>query len=607
MSAAPSPYPDPAKRALITLAALTAVMMTTLDGTIAVIALPRIQSSLAASQEQIAWVLTSYLIASAIATPLAGWLATRFGRVRVMTVSVAAFTLASVGCGLSPNLETLVVFRFIQGFAGASLVPLSQVLLLDINPPERHGPATALFGMGTLVGPMIGPTLGDWLTETASWRAIFLINVPVGVLALLGLILFARDSSRGRPQPFDLMGFLAVSITLAALQLMFDRGQMQDWFSSREIWIEATVAALFAWLALVHMLTAPDPFIKPRLFADRNFLLGSVLGAMVGVFLVGVVPIVTSMMQQLLGYPVILTGILSFPRAVGNVLTLVICGRIINKVDPRWIILVGLLLQNVGLYVLTELSLSVGKETMAVIAFLQGCGSGFLFLPLTLLVFSTLPPTLAQRRLDRVHPDPQPGRRDRHFGDPGDDHPRHGGGAVTPGRACPAGFAAGRLADAGLRSRPARDAGGGDGAGRPPGDDGRLCRYVPRAVPVLAGDGADVPADARRQGGIGDARHAGAYGVTRRRRRIRFSVYAQPLECLDIGMCSENSHEPPPSPRHPACRLAWRRRRRRAGRFARRYDPGPRRQFQEHGQGHEGRDRADEGACARFCRDQDRR
>ncbi|MDE2301199.1 MAG: DHA2 family efflux MFS transporter permease subunit [Sphingomonadales bacterium] len=384
-------YPDPTRRALITIATLLAVMMTTLDGTIAVIALPHIASNLSGSQEQIAWVLTSYLIGSAISTPPSGWLADRYGRRRVMASSVAVFTLASIGCGMSGNLTMLVVFRFIQGAAGASLVPLSQVVLLNINPPERQGPAIAMFGIGTLVGPAIGPTLGGWLTDSVSWRAIFLINAPIGLAAFLGLVLFLKDKPLANVRGFDFKGFVAVSLALAAFQLMLDRGQMQDWFASPEIRIEATAAALFAWLAIVHMLTTPEPFIKLAIFRDRNFLLGSLIGTVIGVFLVGVVPIVTTMMQQLLGYPVMLTGILSAPRALGNILTVFVVGRMVSRIDTRLVLLFGLGLLLASLYLLSTMSLDTGDETLAMVAFLQGCGSGFVFLPLTLVVFSTLP------------------------------------------------------------------------------------------------------------------------------------------------------------------------------------------------------------------------
>ena len=389
-----SPYPDPLRRTLITLACLLSVMIVTIDGTIAVIALPRIQSSLAASQEQIAWVLTSYLVAQAVATPLSGWLADRFGRRRIMALSVLGFTLASLGCGASPNIETLVVFRFIQGFFGASLVPLSQVLLLDINPPEKHGSAIAVFGLGTLLGPTIGPTLGAWLTDSFSWRWIFLINLPIGALGFAGLVVFLRNKVRANVRPFDMGGFLAVSLALTALQLMLDRGQLLDWFSSREIWIEATVAGLAGWTAVVHIITARDPFIKPATFRDRNFLIGSMLSALTGVLLVGVVPLMTAVMQQLLGYPVMLAGMLSLPRALANMAGIFLAGRLVTLLGPRKLIVTGLTLIVVSIYALTTLSLDARQETFAIVGALQGLGSGFLFLPLTLAVFSTLPSQL---------------------------------------------------------------------------------------------------------------------------------------------------------------------------------------------------------------------
>lgn len=384
-------YPDPATRMLITFAAIAAVMMVTIDGTIAIIALPRIQSSLAASQEQIAWVLTSYLVAGAIATPLSGWLADRFGRIRVMAVSVLFFTLASVGCGVSANLEMLVLFRFVQGAAGASLIPLTQILLIDINPPERQGPAIAMFGIGTLFGPMIGPMLGGWLTETVSWRAIFLINAPVGVLALTLMVFFAKETARAAAHKFDTKGFVAVSIALTAFQLMLDRGQMLDWFASTEICIEATIAAVFGYLAVVHMLTARHPFIKPAIFRDFNFLIGALLSVLLGILLNGIIPIMTAMMQKLLGYPVLLAGWLSLPRAVGNMLMILVAGRLVSKLDARVLIFAGMLMLIASLWMLAGLSLDARQDTLAWIGLLQGMASGLIFLPLTLVVFSTLP------------------------------------------------------------------------------------------------------------------------------------------------------------------------------------------------------------------------
>jgi DHA2 family multidrug resistance protein len=387
-------YPDPFTRTMLTIASTAAVMMVTIDATIAIIALPRIQSSLAASQEQIAWVLTSYLIAGAIATPLSGWLADRFGRNRVIAISVVGFTLSSIGCGMSPNLEVLVLFRFLQGATGASVVPLTQVLLLDINPPERHGPAIALFGMGSLFGPMIGPTLGGWLTEYVSWRAIFLINAPIGAISLALFVLFGRERLRGKARAFDALGFGMVATALTSLQLVLDRGPTLDWFASREIWIEATLGATFAYLATVHMVTARNPFIKPAIFADRNFLLGTVMNAALGVVLNGMTPMITTVMQQLLGYPVILTGMLSAPRAVGNMITILFVGRLVSRIDGRLLILSGIGMLIWSLHILSGLSLDASQQELMLVGFLQGCGSGLMFLPLNLIVFATLPQDL---------------------------------------------------------------------------------------------------------------------------------------------------------------------------------------------------------------------
>lgn len=385
-------YPDPMRRNLITLSALIAVFLVTLDGTIAAIALPQIQSSLSASQEQIVWVLTSYMTASVIATPLSGWLAERFGRKRIMVLSVAGFTLSSFGCGISTGLGELVFFRIVQGLTGASLVPLSQATFLDINPPERHGPAMALYGTGTLVGPLIGPTLGGWLTEYVSWRWVFLINVPFGLLGLAGLAAFLSERRRSDKISFDLFGFTTLSIALAALQVMLDRGQQLDWFASTEICIEAGIAVALGYVTLVHIRTASNPFIRPALFSDRNFSLGSILATLLGVLVVAVVPIMTTMLQQLFGYPVLLTGLVSAPRAIGNIVTMLLMGRVVAKMDTRYLILIGMALTAVSLHTLTTMSLDTDKKILMLATFIQGCASGFLFVPLSLVVFSTLRP-----------------------------------------------------------------------------------------------------------------------------------------------------------------------------------------------------------------------
>ena len=244
----------PVNRTLITVSVMLATIMQALDTTIANVALPHMQGSLSATQDQIAWVLTSYIVAAAIMTPPTGWLAARFGRKRLFLVAVTGFTLVSMLCGAATSLEQLVLFRLLQGAFGAALVPLSQAVLLDSYPRERHGRAMAMWGVGVMVGPILGPTLGGWLTEYYSWRWVFYINLPFGILALLGLLAFVPETERDRSRPFDFFGFALLSLAIGALQLMLDRGETKDWFASTEIIAEAVVAGLCLYLFLVHML-----------------------------------------------------------------------------------------------------------------------------------------------------------------------------------------------------------------------------------------------------------------------------------------------------------------------------------------------------------------
>src|SRR5690242_213381 len=249
-------------RGMITLTVMLASILQTLDNTIANVALPRMQGSLSATQDQMTWVLTSYIVAAAIMTPVTGWLAERFGRKRLFLASVAGFTLASMLCGLAQSLPQIVLFRFLQGIAGAALVPMSQAVLFDINTPEQHGRAMAAWGQGVLIGPMLGPILGGWLTDNYSWRWVFYINVPLGILAFLGVAAYMPDGKTRRSR-FDFFGFALLSIAVAGLQLVLDRGPIKDWFGSNEIWIEATAAGLAFYLFMVHSATSPHPFIRP--------------------------------------------------------------------------------------------------------------------------------------------------------------------------------------------------------------------------------------------------------------------------------------------------------------------------------------------------------
>jgi DHA2 family multidrug resistance protein len=297
MPAAPQgPYPDLTTRRLITLFTTVASMMNSLDSTIANVALPHMQGSLAAASDQITWVLTSYIIAAAIGTPLTGWLAGRLGRRRLMLWSLAGFTVMSGLCGLSTHLGELVLFRLLQGLFGAALVPVSQAILLDINPPEQHGQAMAVWAMGAVLGPIIGPALGGWLTDNLDWRWVFYINLPIGALSFVGLSLSMSETRSDRVK-LDVLGFGLLSLALASLQLMLDRGQLLDWFSSREICIEAAAAATFFYMFVVHTLTARQPFIKFALFADKNFASTSVLSFFLGVLIYSVLALLPPMLE----------------------------------------------------------------------------------------------------------------------------------------------------------------------------------------------------------------------------------------------------------------------------------------------------------------------
>lgn len=385
-----APYPDRTRRWLITGSAMLASTMVAIDSTIANVALPHIQSAVSASSEQVIWVLTSYLIASAIATPLSGWLASRFGRKRVMVISVAGFTLASLLCAVANDLPTLVLARTLQGISGAGLVPLSQATLLDINPPENHGKAMAIYALGSMTGPLLGPTLGGWLTDAYSWRWVFLINLPFGILAFLGLTTFLSDVRETRPARFDMFGFAALSIALASFQLMLDRGQTLDWFDSIEVRMWAVLLAVSTYFTAVHMLTRSDTFINGKMFADRNFSAGCLIGMMIGVVGIATIPILTVMMQSLLGYTALETGMIGLPRAMGMVVSMFLVTRLIGRVDTRVILMTGLALTGFSQYLYSKLSLAVDEHTLLVDGVMQGIGTGLLFVPLSTITFSTL-------------------------------------------------------------------------------------------------------------------------------------------------------------------------------------------------------------------------
>jgi DHA2 family multidrug resistance protein len=383
---------SPLLRGLITVSIMLATIMQVVDMTIVNVALPHMQGAMSATQDQISWVLTSYIVAAAITTPLTGVLAARFGRKRLMILSIVAFTIASMLCGSAQSLEEIVIYRLLQGMAGAALVPLSQAVLLDINPKENHGKAMALWGMGVMIGPILGPTLGGYLTEFYSWRWAFYINLPVGALAVIGIAFFLEETDRDRERRFDFLGFVLLSLAIGSLQLGLDRGQSLDWFSSPFIVLSLVLSGLTLYMFIVHIFTASKPFIEPALFKDRNFATGLFLMLSLGVMLFSSLALMPPFLQNLLGFPVITAGLVLAPRGLGTMFAMMLVGRMIGRVDTRFLLLFGFMMVTLSLAMMTKFSLDVGIWPIVYTGVIQGLGIGFLFVPLSTVAFSTLAP-----------------------------------------------------------------------------------------------------------------------------------------------------------------------------------------------------------------------
>jgi DHA2 family multidrug resistance protein len=379
------------RRRWLTVVVMMATIMQALDGTIANVALPNMQGSLSATQEQVAWVITSYIVSAAIATPLAGFCAVRFGVRRILVSSVIGFTIASMLCGAAQTLPQLVMFRIMQGVFGASLVPLSQSLMMDAYTREEQGKAMAMWGVGTMLGPISGPTLGGWLTDEYSWRWVFYINLPVGILCAIGLMILVKNKASDNPRPFDLLGFTLLAIAIGSFQLMLDRGETVDWFGSKEIIVEAVVAGVAVGMFVLHMLTDDHPFLPRDLFRDRNLMLGIIFTAVTGLLMIVTATLLPPFLQQLKGYPVFTTGIVMAPRGIGTMISMFCVARIIGRVDARWLIALGLGLNGLSLYDMTLFTLDVDEWRIIWNGFLQGVGLGLVFPPLTTLAFATVP------------------------------------------------------------------------------------------------------------------------------------------------------------------------------------------------------------------------
>jgi DHA2 family multidrug resistance protein len=376
----------------ITISIMLATVMNSLDTTIANVALPHIQGSVSASQDQITWVLTSYIVAATIMTPMTGWLSGQIGRKLLFLVSIAGFTVASVLCGMAGSLAGIVGFRLLQGVFGAALIPLSQAVLLDIWPKEKHGQAMAIWGAGAILGPIMGPALGGWLTDNYSWRWVFFINIPIGILAYTGVWMFISNNKHDIPKPFDFFGFGALVVFIAAFQLMLDRGPTQDWLGSKEIWSEGIIAATALYLFTVHSLTAKNPFFDRALMRDRSFVVATVVGFFLGILLYSSMALLPAMLEVLMGYPVVTTGLVMMPRGIGAFLAMFIVGQLVGRIDSRILVAVGLFLSGLAAWQMTKFSLAMTSTPLVVSAVIQGFGTGLIFVPLTSLAFASLNP-----------------------------------------------------------------------------------------------------------------------------------------------------------------------------------------------------------------------
>jgi DHA2 family multidrug resistance protein len=378
-------------KGLLTLALMLGTIMQVLDTTIANVALPHMAASLGASQNEIVWVLTSYIVAAAIATPLTGWVSDRLGRRKVFIASVIGFTAASALCGIATSLPEMVMFRILQGVCGALIAPLAQTVMLDITPKERFGQSMAIYGMGIMVAPIIGPTLGGYLTESFDWRWVFFINLPVGALCITMLLAYMPETLI-KIRRFDFFGFGLLALGVGALQLMLDRGAENSWFDSPETWIELGLVISGLWVFVIHSLTAEHPFIDLRIFKDRNFTLGSVFMFTVGITLFSGLALLPPLLQNLMGYPVILSSIMMAPRGLATMTAMVFVGRMTGKVDARLMMLFGIGVMSYSLYQMTLFDLQMDYWPVVITGAIQGFGMGFLFVPLSTMAFATIAP-----------------------------------------------------------------------------------------------------------------------------------------------------------------------------------------------------------------------
>lgn len=370
---------------------MAAMIMYTLDTTVANVALPHMAASLGATQDTITWVLTSYVLASAVALPLAGWLVDRLGVRTMMLASVLLFTVASMLCGIAQSIEQMVLFRILQGLGGAFLSPLAQTVTLDSSTAAERPRMMALYTQGVMLGPITGPIIGGFLTDNYSWRWVFYVNLPVGVLCFLLLLLYLPKTPK-RERKVDLLGWLLVAVTVSALQLVLDRGLTQDWFASAEIVTYAVVAAGCGWMAVIHLLTTRTPLFPLGLFRDSNFVVGLAFMFLIGLVMLSVMALLPGLLQQIYGYTPFQSGLLLCWRGISMLIVITLFGKYMARVEPRLLMMVGLTLMGLSMWLMTSWSIEMPRWPIIVTGLIQGVGISFTFMPMNLITFATLPP-----------------------------------------------------------------------------------------------------------------------------------------------------------------------------------------------------------------------
>src|ERR1700754_657370 len=392
----PTPGPSPSavpglRRNMVTICAMTATIMQALDTTIANVALPYMQGTLSASQDQINWVLTSYIVAAAIMTAPVGWIANRFGRKRIFIICSGGFTIASVMCGLAQDINQMVLFRLLQGVFGAALVPLSQAVMLDSYALHERAKAMAIWGMGVMMGPIMGPSLGAWLTETYSWHWVFFVNLPFGIVTVIGLMIFMDETPQNHELRFDWFGFLALAVGIGSMQLALDRGEQLGWPESPEIVAETIIAIVGFYYFFAHSFTTKQPFIQFAIFKDRNFIGGCVFMAVMGLVLYSTMALASPYLQNVIGYPIMTAGLLLATRGLGTFVAMMLVGRTMKYLEARTLIASGMILMSVSLFFMTGWTDQTGVATIVIVSIAQGFGLGLVFVPLSTVAFLTLP------------------------------------------------------------------------------------------------------------------------------------------------------------------------------------------------------------------------